>query len=115
MEPINKQFYQCPNCGLNERFFEILSKELKDKGYAREEWRFSLDFRQGVVIDKTREAAIPMGAKIPSFQVTTDVCFGCGTIYAIELKSSEATKSIVPKIIKPGDELPPMANDPRFS
>ena len=116
MEPINKQFDQCPNCGSRERFCETLANELKEKGYAGEKWKYGFDFRQGVVIDPTREAAIPIGASVPSFQITTDICLDCGTIYAVDLKSSTVTKSIAPpKIIKPGDNLPPVGNDPRFS
>ena len=113
MEPINKQFTQCPNCGSELRFCETLANELKEKGFARKEWVYGFDFRQGVVTDKTKEAAIPIGASVPSFQIISDICLNCGTIYAVKLLSGTVTKSIaVPKIIVPGQE---QMNDPRFS
>ena len=115
MENIDKQFSQCPNCGSERRFLETLAKEVKDRGYARKHWKFGLDFRRGAVIDPTREAAIPIGAQIPSYQIATDVCMDCGTIYAVDIKSGEVTKSIAPpKILRPGQE-PPIRNDPRYS
>ena len=110
-----KQFDQCPSCGSKRRFLESLAKELKDAGYARKEWKFGLDFRQGVVVDQTKEAIIPIGTQVPSYQITTDICLDCGTVYAVDIKSGKVTKSIAPtKLFKPGDG-PPMANEPRFS
>lgn len=116
MENINQQFSQCPNCGSERRFLESLANELKDRGYARKEWKFGLDFRQGIVVDPTKEEAIPIGTKVPGYQIVTDICMDCGTVYAVEIKSGEVTKSRAqPKIIRPGDNLPPMGNDPRYS
>lgn len=111
---INKQFNQCPNCGSSNRLLESLAEELKDKGYARKHWKLGLDFRQGAVVDQSKEATIPIGGKVPSYQITTDVCVDCGTVYAVDIKTGEVTKSLAPpKIIKPGDM--PLGNDPRFS
>lgn len=114
MEPINKQFNQCPNCGSESRFCETLVNELKEQGFARMEWHYGYDFRKGVVLDPTKEAAIPVGASIPNFIIATDICMDCGTVYAINLQSGTTTKSIAPpKIVLPGQEQ--MGNDPRFS
>ena len=114
MEPINKQFNQCPKCGSKQRFCETLANELREKGFARKDWEYGFDFRQGLVTEKSKEAAIPVGASVPSFQIITDICMDCGTIYAIDIKSAMVTKSIVPpKLYKPGQE--PHMNDPRYS
>lgn len=115
VENINQQFNQCPNCGSERRFLESLVNEVKDRGYARKEWTLGLDFKRGAVIDPTREAAIPIGAQVPGYQITTDICMDCGAVYAVRIMSGEVTKSIAPpKLFKPGDS-PPMGNDPRFS
>lgn len=115
MEPINKQFGQCPNCGSKDRFCETMANEMKKKGFARKEWLYGYDYREGVVIDKTKEANIPIGASAPRFRIITDICIECGTIYAVDLQSDEATKSIAPpKLFGPGD-VPPISNDPRYS
>ena len=111
---MNKQFAQCPNCGSEQRFCETLTNELKEKGYARENWRFSYDSKNGVVIDEAREAGIPIGASVPSYNIVTDICVDCGTVYAVALRSGSAPKSIAPpKLFKPGQE--PHGNDPRYS
>ena len=112
---ISKQFTQCPNCGSEQRFCETLANELKKKGFAREEWTFSYETRQGAVLDKAKEADIPLGSEVPAFNITTDICLDCGTFYAIKLKSGSVTKQVTPpKIIMPGQE-PQFGNDPRFS
>lgn len=115
MEPINIQFNQCPNCSSEQRFCETLADELKRLGYAREKWKYGYDFRQGVVTDPHKETTIPIGGKVPSYQITTDICMNCGTIYAVSLVSGMVTKSIAqPKLFKPGEDMP-LGNDPRFS
>lgn len=102
---INKQFNQCPVCGSKKRFLESLVTKIKEQGYARAEWRMGYDFRQGIVIDQAREAIIPLGAKLPTYRIFTDICMDCGTIYATSIESGTATKQIVPpKLIKPGDQ-----------
>lgn len=102
---MEKQFDRCPNCGSKKRFLESLTEELKKQGYAREDWKMGYDFRQGVVIDQTKEAMIPLGAKLPTYRIFTDICMDCGTIYTTSIESGTVTKQIVPpKLVKPGDQ-----------
>jgi len=111
---MDKQFNQCPNCGSEQRFCETLANELKEKGFAREEWTFSYETRQGAVVDKAKEADIPLGSDVPAFSITTDICLDCGTFYAIRLNSGTVTKQMPPpKLYKPGQGQ--FGNDPRFS
>ena len=96
----HKEFTKCPCCGSEDRFLEQLGNELKDRGLAREEWNMHYDIRQGVVLDQTKEAAIPIGSEVPGYGIMTDICMDCGCIYAIDLTRSDVKKSIAP--------LPPM-------
>lgn len=97
----HREFNKCPCCGSEDRFLEQLGNELKDRGLAREEWQFHLDIKQGVAVDPTKEAAIPIGSEIPGYGLITDVCMDCGCIYAIDLTRMDAKKSIAPQPIIP--------------
>ena len=92
----HRTFTKCPCCGSEDRFLELLGQEMKDRGLAREEWNFHLDVKQGIVTDKTKEAAIPIGSEVPIYGFTTDICMNCGCIYAIDISRSNAKKSIAP-------------------
>ena len=92
----HRTFTKCPCCGSEDRFLEQLGNELKDRGLARDEWNFHLDIRQGVVVDQTKEAAIPIGSEVPGFGLMTDICMDCGCIYAIDLTRNDVKKSIAP-------------------
>jgi len=92
----HKTFTKCPCCGSENRFFEQLGNTLKERGLAREEWNFHLDVKQGVVVDQTKEATIPIGSEIPSYGIITDICMDCGCIYASDLTRNDAKKSIAP-------------------
>ncbi len=96
-----KEFKKCPQCGSDQRFGEQLTNEIKDKGWAREEFEFCLQIYQSVVVDQTQQAKIPIGSKVPGLTVHTDVCMECGTIYATKIMRIEATKSITPAQIQP--------------
>ena len=91
-----REFKKCPACGSEERFFESLSKELKDKGFARPEWNMCLDMKQGAVVDPQKEVVIPIGSEVPGYLFKTDICLNCGTIYAVVLQSGPVKKSIAP-------------------
>jgi hypothetical protein len=101
MEKYRKEFTQCPCCGSTSRFCESLGNELKESGLGREEWNFSLDFKQGAVVDKAMEKKITIGSEVPSYRIRTDICLDCGCLYAIELEASTAKKTIVPQVISP--------------
>lgn len=90
----HRKFTKCPCCGSEDRFLEQLGNELKARGLAREDWHFHLDVKQGIVIDKTKEAAIPIGSEIPGFGIMTDICMDCGCIYAIDITRIDVKKSV---------------------
>jgi len=98
----HRTFTKCPCCGSEDRFLEQLGNELKDRGLAREEWSFHLDVKQGVVLDQTKVAAIPIGSEVPGYGLITDICMNCGCVYAIDLTRDDAESSIAP--------VPPMPN-----
>lgn len=77
-----KKFDKCPCCGSEERFFEGMGKEMKERGLAREEWNFHLDVKQGIVVDQQKEASIPIGTEVPQFGYVTNICLECGCVYA---------------------------------
>lgn len=91
-----RQFTKCPCCDSEDRFFEQLGKELKDRGLAREDWGMYLDVKQGVVVDQTKEAAIPIGSELPGYGFKTDICMDCGCVYAVDLTRMDVKKSIAP-------------------
>ena len=92
----HRTFTKCPCCGSEDRFLEQLGIELKDRGLARDEWNFHMDIRQGVVVDPTKEAAIPIGSEVPGYGFMTDICMDCGCLYAIDITRSDVKKSIAP-------------------
>ncbi len=98
----SRQFDTCPSCGSKDRFLEQLGNELKERGLAREEWNMHMDVKQGVVLDQTKEATIPVGAELPGYGFMTDICMDCGCIYAVDIRRIEAKKSIAPQ-----QQLPP--------
>lgn len=110
MEKTELKFEKCPACGSKERFFEGLCQQVKDSGFASEGFEFYLNSLNGVVLDQSREKSIPVGAEVPGFEVYTDICLGCGTIYAVKLLSGGAEKRVAPtKLALPGRDIPPFA------
>ena len=89
LDAIHKRFEVCPVCGSGKRFAETLAQMAKDRGLARDNWRFFFDRKQGVVLDNNKSVLIPIGAKAPTFDLTLDVCVDCGTVYAISLDTGE--------------------------
>jgi len=87
-----RRFTKCPCCGSEDRFCEQLGNELKERGLAREEWNFRLDVKEGVVVDKAKADAIPIGSEVPSYGIMTDVCMDCGCMYAIDLTRMDVKK-----------------------
>lgn len=90
----HREFTKCPQCGSEDRFFEQLGDELRERGLAREDWEFHLQTESGVVVDKSREAAIPIGSELPGFGFRTDICMDCGSMYAIDLTRMDVKKSL---------------------
>ena len=118
-ENFSKTFLACPVCSSPERFFESLGEELKKKGWARPEWSFKYDVRQGPVVDQHRAVAIPIGSEFPGFAIQTDVCMNCGVVYATEIARLKAKQEVAPTQLPPiGSRRPRgplIGNDPRFS
>lgn len=114
---IQKEFPSCPACGSQDRFFETLTKEVKEAGFAREEWDFHYDLKQGAIVDKVKEPSIPVGSEAPGYLIKTDICLNCGCVYATELNSTPVKKSLAtPKLVRPDGMPKGMSfNDPRFS
>ncbi len=107
MEAININFGSCPACKSTNRFFKTMSNDLKTRGLARPEWSLCWDVRQGVVIDPTKEATMPIGSEAVSYGVKTDICLDCGCIYAINISATMVTKQVQPpQILVPGGLLP---------
>ena len=108
-----KDFTQCPNCGSEQRFFEELGKEIKARGLASEDWRQAYDDKQGVVMDPTKDAKLPIGSTVPAFIIITDICLDCGSVYAIHLERHNAQKNI--RLPSNQGRMPPGMNNPQFS
>lgn len=119
MEKFNKEFPTCPACGSTNRFFESMAQELIDSGLADPNFKAALSIAKGAVVDKTREASIPIGAEVPGWLIVTDLCLDCGCIYAVHIEENPAKKQIVrqpPKLVRPDQGMAqPHINDPRFS
>ena len=92
----HRQFSKCPSCGSEDRFLEQLGNELKVRGLAREEWAFHMDVKSGPVIDRQKEASIPIGSEVPTYNFITDICMDCGCIYAVDIARGDVKKSIAP-------------------
>ncbi len=90
------EFKRCPNCGSENRFGESLAKELKDKGWAGDDFTYCLGIYTTPVVDKRFDSKIPIGSSVPVMIVHTDTCTDCGTIYAVRIGRSEAKKSLAP-------------------
>ncbi len=91
-----KEFKHCPCCDSEERFFEELVKEVKERGIARKEWNMHLVVGSGVVVDPAKQDLIPIGSEVPSFGYATDICMVCGCIYAVGISRSNVKKSVAP-------------------
>ena len=92
----HKKFGTCPGtkqdgtpCGGTQRFMEELGKELKAMHLARSGWNPRFDVKTGVPMDKGWQGIPPVGAVLPGFEIMTDICMDCGTLYAIEIRRIE--------------------------
>ena len=113
-----KTFDKCPACGENVPFFKGIVDELKKSDRVPEGWNFSLDMKQGVVYPPDRLQMLPIGALLPAFQFSTDICSECGCIYTIRLARKEAKTGIAPQKQMPqgrpdGIKIPPNFGDIR--
>ncbi len=119
-EKFRKKFNECPVCALKkwlieklgidevspmtrDRFFGMMSDEVKLRGWGRSEWTFNMDARTGIVMDKKSFDSIPAGAALPSYQVTTDICMTCGCVHAKEIARAPAQEKL--QLYLPDDPL----------
>ncbi len=91
-----KKFTKCPNCGCEERFFESVANELKEKGQMRKEFGFHLDAKQGAITDPVKFEAQLVGSEVVGYAFATDICPECGTIYAVKLERVVGKKTATP-------------------
>lgn len=88
----HRTFTKCPCCGGENRFFEQMADEMKERGLARPEWHFRYDMRDGIVVDPQKVASIPIGSEVPQYGFATDICIDCGCIYAIDIVRTNSKK-----------------------
>ncbi len=97
----HREFYKCPQCGSEDRFLEQLAGEVRERGLAEKDWKFHFQIVEGVVVDQTKAAAIPIGSELPGFGIMTDICMDCGCIYAVDLTRIDKKRSLPPAQIIP--------------
>ncbi len=78
-----REFAKCPLCGCEERFFEELGKQAVAEGTVSPEFHFAKEAMNGVTQDQKRP--LRMGDKPIGWTFETDICMGCGTMYAVKL------------------------------
>lgn len=116
--PTKRTFDKCPACGSTNRFFERLTKEAKEDKQGKEDWRLFYQMIDRVVVDNRLAKSLPLGSKVQSYIVFTDICDDCGCVYAMEIRTSIAQKTFVPNLALPGQPRtghPPFANNPSTS
>jgi hypothetical protein len=105
MGVINREFIKCPQCKSKRRFFESLAELAKKNNLARKEWRLVYQHSQGVAIDQNRTVILPVGTRVPTFIVETDICLDCGCVYAVRLQTGEGrieVRNVDKKTLIPG-------------
>ena len=92
----SKEFLKCPSCGSDQRMFEQIGKEMKERGLLPQDEFVCFESRQGAMVAK-----LPIGAEIPAFGVATDFCSECGCFYAVRLERTNAKKTLAPVQLVP--------------
>jgi len=103
-EPKVISFKQCPSCGSTNRYCESLGNQEKASGHMRKELTFAFQVIEGICMDKGMDAKLPMGTTLPAYNVTTDICSDCGTIYVTKIIEGQVAKQ--PNIVLPGQQGP---------
>ncbi len=100
-----KKFSKCPNCGSTRRLFEEQTKLLHEKSTVPTGINFYYESKNQLLGNKQVAEHQLIGSKLPTIATISDVCMDCGTIYIVEYRIDEATKSLVPqrpRIVGPG-------------
>jgi len=118
-----KEFAKCPQCGSDQRMFEQIGKEMKERSLIPQDELVCFESRQGAMANQNVIAKLPIGAEIPAFAVATDFCSECGCFYAVKLERANAKKTLAPVQLVPnraqrraglqggsGFQLPPLNN-----
>ena len=99
-----KVYESCPVCRSKRRLFEELTAEARANHSALPDYSIAFNSLGGLVVDKRLQNKLPVGTVIPAFQVKTDICLGCGVVYATFINKSTAKVSI-PTATKMPDKL----------
>lgn len=107
--------YECPVCslkawlikvlGLKEEgseklpFFSTIVQEMKLNGLCPPDWGFAYDAKRGGVCSEDMLKSAPIGCELPAYDLQTEICAVCGTVYAKHLARGAIKK-------KPGLSLP---------
>ena len=132
--------YECPVCALKAwlidklelkeslpdklPFFESIVQEMKLKGLCEPNWNFVYDIKQGGVVNEDMLKKAASGTEFPAYNLATEICATCGTVYAKHLSRGKIRKQ--PNLAMPGQmpnrqmrrhpqggmQLPPNMNDP---
>ena len=98
----SKTFDKCPHCGCEERLFEALGKEAVANGTVTPEFHMALDSKSGIVQDEKRP--LILGDKPIGWAFDTDICTGCGAIYAVRIRRVEVEIRLPPpQLVVPGN------------
>ena len=90
-----KEFSKCPGCGSEERYFEDILNELKEKNLIDNKvTNFDFQVQQGIPLPQQKIASLPFGSEIPAFYRVWDTCCNCGMVYSTHLRKTVARKSI---------------------
>jgi len=104
---MNKQeVSQCPCCQSEERFFENLVRELKEKKLLPEHIiHFDFQVREGIPLPPQSVAIQPAGTKLPFFKTAWDICCKCGCMYSVLVSLGEVAKTVeVVKLVLPNTQ-----------
>ncbi len=96
-----KEFSKCPACGGENRMFEQMGKELKERGLASEDMNFYYDMKNGALANQDMMTRLPIGGELPAFSVAQDICLDCGCIYTVRLERTNAKKGLAPVQLAP--------------
>jgi hypothetical protein len=99
--PVSLEF-NCPVCGNKGKgLARTLAKKVKARGLMRQEGEFSVLQLEAVVRDPTREAMVPIGAKLPAFNIFIEACMECGCLYVAKMVIGEVAKGEIPTMPPP--------------
>ncbi len=100
-QPKQLRFSKCPACGSTLRVFEEQGRLLKERKLTTPDVNFYYQGGKFLVGNQRIQERQVIGSKLPMVEIKTDICAGCGLVYAVEINIAEATKSLVPQKMPP--------------